>query len=527
MDVLEDKYMKNIWSKIFFLGIMMVMFNLVVNTVNAQESDEDVEYDDEYQSTNFATVLPQDLTTFFTNYYQSLEDFYAGGSQAVLEYPYEHSALYQLILDNRESGYFEGYQVLNWEIVEQTYLNNGMDVNVIIEREVTTPNYPGPTNTFERVNYDIHLQGNGEWKIERYFITSNDDTTVGDISDFFDSYYANQKEYYAGGSDAVLGQIVQDTDLYNLVYNNRQSGGFYNYEITDWRFIDVQYEQGGSEAVVLMERDFVNPSSTQRRAGTEVVTYTMTGLGGNLQVTEYEILDYNQNELQLLNNYFESYFEAQRAYYAGESEDVLNFPEQGNDLYNLLVSNKNSGYFDNYEVMDWKIGKVDYHNEGYDIKVVIDRFIDNPAQDLQETETVIYELQSIGNGEYKLMYYDRHLLPFNEYIRIDDFFTTYFDAQRDYYAGHNEAVLNFMYEDNALYQLLEGNKAGGEYDDYYVPHWRIVEIDYTNDGHDIRVVIERFFYNPSSPYRNEGYESVTYELHDGENGLIIDAHYNN
>ena len=518
--------MKNLLSKIFFLGALMLTFNLVVNTVSAQDTEEDIEYDDEYQTTNFATVLPQDLETHFTNYFQGLEDFYAGGSDAVLEYPYEDSALYQLIVDNRSSGYFEGYEILSWEIVEENYLNNGMDVNVVIEREVTTPNYPGPTNTFERVNYDLHLQGNGEWKIARYFIMSNDDTTISDISDFFDLYYANQKEYYAGGSNEVLNQIVEGSDLYNLVNSNGQSGGYYGYEITDWRFIDVQYESD-DRAVILMERDFINPSSTRRHAGTEVVTYTMSGLQGELQLESYEILDYNQNELQLLNNYFESYFEAQRAYYAGESEDVLNFPEQGNDLYNLLVSNRQSGYFDDYQVMDWKIGKLDYHNEGYDIKVVIDRLIDNPAQDLRENETIIYELQSIGNGEYNITYYDRHLLPFDQYIRIDDFFTRYFKAQRDYYAGANEEVLNMMYEGNSLYQLLENNKAGGEYDDYYVPHWRIVEIDYTNDGHDIRVVIERFLYNPSSPYREEGFESVTYELHDGDQGLIIDAHYNN
>lgn len=519
--------MKNFWSKIFLFGILMVASSLLINTVNAQETDEDIEYEDEYQTTNFATVLPQDLSTFFTNYYQSLEEFYAGGSDAVLNYPYEHSALYQLIIDNRQSGYFEGYRVLNWEIVEETYLNNGMDVNLIIEREVTTPNYPGPTNTFERVNYDLHLQANGEWKIERYFIISNDDATVGDISDFFDLYYANQKEYYAGGSDAVLNQIVSGTDLYNLVANNGQSGAYYNYEVTDWRFIDVQYERDSDEAVVLMERDIVNPSSQTRRAATEVVTYSMTGLQSNMQLTEYEILEYNQNELQLLNNYFESYFEAQRAYYAGESDDVLNFPQEGSELYNLLVNNRNSGNFDNYQVMDWKIGKIDYHNEGYDIKVVIDRLVDNPAQNLQETETIIYELQSVGNGEYTLTYYDRHVMPFTEYIEIDNFFTAYFQAQQDFYAGANEQVLEFMYEDNDLYNLLVNNRAGGDYDDYYVPHWRIVEIDKTNDGQDIRVVIERFFYNPSSPYRSEGYESVTYELHDREGGLIIDAHYNN
>lgn len=385
----------------------MIASSMLVNSVYAQGGDSDIEYEDEYQTTDFKDVQQQDLKTFFTNYYLSLEDYYAGYSDAVLNYPYEDNALYQLIVDNRESGYFEGYQILNWEIVEETYLNNGMDVNLIIEREVTTPNYPGSTNTFERVNYDLHLQSSGEWKIERYFIISNDDATIGDIIDFFDLYYANQKEYYAGGSDTVLNQIVSGTDLYNLVANNGHSGGFYNYEITDWRLIDVQYERDTNDAVVLMERDFVNPSSQSRHAGLETVTYSVTGLQGNLQLTEYEILDYQQNELQLLTNYFESYFEAQRAFYAGESNDVLNFPEEGNDLYNLLVNNSNSGYFTNYQVMDWKIVDIDYQNTEHDVRVLVDRLVDNPAQNLQDNEIVMYELQFLGNGEYKLMFYER------------------------------------------------------------------------------------------------------------------------
>lgn len=527
MDVWEDYKMNQFLSKVFFVGFLSLVLGSFMTTVHAQEDDSDIEYDDEYQTTDFESVEPQSLSTYFENYFTDLEAFYAGQGEAVLNYPYVDNALYQLLVDNRESGYYEGYQVLNWQIVEETYLNNGMDVNVIIEREVTTPNFPGPTNTWETVNYDLHLQGNGEWKIERYFITSNDSNTLGDVSEFFDAYYANQRDYYAGGSDAVLNQIESGTDLYNLVVNNRNSGGFYNYEISNWRFIDVQHERDSDEANVLMERDFYNPSSQTRRSGTEVVTYTMTGMQGDMQLQEYEILSYNQNELQLLNNYFESYFEAQRAYYAGESDDVLNFPEQGNDLYQLLTSNRQSGYFDNYQVMDWRIGKLDYHNEGYDIKVVVDRFVDNPAQNLREMETVIYELQHSGDGDYNITYYDRHLVPFEEYIQVDNFFTAYFQAQEDFYAGENEAVFNFMYEGNDLYQLLEGNKARGDYDDYFVPHWRIVELDYTNNNQDIRVVIERFFYNPSSPYRSEGFESVTYELHDGPNGLIIDRHYNN
>lgn len=519
--------MKQYLLKFFFAAILVSATGSFMATVYAQEDESDIEYEDAYQTTDFAYVEPQELNVFFDNYFNDLEAFYAGDGEAALNYPYPNNALYQLLVDNRESGYYEGYQVLNWQIVEETFLNNNMDVNVVIEREVTTPNFPGPTNSRERVNYDLHLQGNGEWKIERYFILSNDDNTLGDMSDFFDTYYANQRDYYSGGSDAVLNQLVTGSDLYNLVVNNRNSGGFYNYEITAWRFIDVMHERDSDEALVLMERDFVNPSSQTRRSGTEVVTYTVTGMQGNMQLQDYEILEYNQNELQLLNNYFESYFEAQRAYYAGESDDVLNFPEQGNDLYNLLVSNRQSGYFDNYQVMDWKIGKLDYHNEGYDIKVVIDRFVDNPAQNLQEMETIIYELQHSGDTEYNITYYDRHLIPFDQYIQVDNFFTAYFQAQQDFYAGLNEEVFNFMYEGNYLYQLLLDNKARGDYDDYFVPHWRIVELDYTNNNQDIRVVIERFFYNPSSPYQSEGYESVTYELHDGPNGLIIDQHYNN
>ena len=219
--------MRQYLSKVFFAGVLFMVIGSLMTTVLAQEDDSDIEYDDEYQTTDFAYVEPQSLSVFFENYFTDLETFYAGEGEAVLNYPYPNNALYQLLVDNRESGYYKDYQVLNWQIVEETYLNNNMDVNVIIEREVTTPNFPGQTNTWERVNYDLHLQGNGEWKIERYFITSNDDNTLGDVSDFFDAYYANQRDYYSGGGDAVLYQIASESDLYNLIVNNRNSGGFY------------------------------------------------------------------------------------------------------------------------------------------------------------------------------------------------------------------------------------------------------------------------------------------------------------
>lgn len=194
-----------------------------------------------------------DIENLMNGYFEGLAAYYNEGNEDVFNYLENDSGnLYNLIVENGQSGEYEDFLVTYWQVTNVDTLQQGVYM-VTMDREY---NYGDGEEISDTVTYAIR-ETEGQLEIvdqEPDGGNGDDDESdngdsgdaLAQVEDLMNGYYEALGAYYNGGSADVFNYLANDTsDLYNKIVNNHETGEFENYLMRYWQVTNVETLEDG------------------------------------------------------------------------------------------------------------------------------------------------------------------------------------------------------------------------------------------------------------------------------------------